>query len=157
MISADTPFEQWYESEHKRVLAAVIMVSGDNGGRAEDAVTDAFIKAYERWGKVSQMESPTGWVTRVAINNSKRWFRKRAPSMSTTAGLADTYPDVDLWRAVSALPQRQREALVLRYVDDFTQQQVAAELDVAAGTAAATLHKARNNLRSALAQGESND
>jgi len=153
-------FDDWYSSIHPRVLVAVSVVCGGDHARAEDATNDAFVKAFERWESVAQMESPVGWVTRVAINNAKRRLRRRARGVELlntqrleTAAL-DQYEDIDLWDPLAALTARQREAIVLRYLDDLPQRSVAEELGIAPGTASATLSQARRLLREQLQLGD---
>ena len=152
-------FDSWYRIEHKRVLATTIMLCGSDYARAEDAVNAAFVKALTRWSTVREMDAPGGWVTRVALNNAKRSLRIRNRRIrqlhSQTEGFVeDRYRDAELWRAVNQLPSRQRHALILRYVDDYSQEQIAKEFDIAPGTAAATLSQARKSLRSRIEQGE---
>lgn len=151
-------FDAWYQSEHKNVLAAVTMLCGQDYARAEDATNDAFVKALERWSSVREMEAPGGWVTRVALNKAKRSLRLRGRRIRqqhiASVAVEDRHVDAELWRAVSELPARQRHALILRYIDDYSQKQIAAELDIAPGTAAATLSQARNKLRAEIEIGE---
>ena len=151
-------FDSWYRSEHKNVLAVVTLLCGHDFARAEDATNDAFLKALERWPSVRTMESPGGWVTRVALNKAKRSLRlrgRRVRQLHTDKVAAeDRHLDGELWRAVSELPARQRHALVLRYIDDYSQKQIAAELDIAPGTAAATLNQARTRLRAEIGEAQ---
>lgn len=56
-----------------------------------------------------------------------------------------------LWQAVQQLPPRQREAVALRYVADFSEAEVAERMGVAVGTVAATLHAAWARLASVVA------
>ena len=146
-------FVSWYRSEHKKVLAIVTLLCGRDHARAEDATNDAFVKAFERWSTVRQMDAPGAWVTRVALNKAKRSLRlrgRRIRMLHPEDLVEDKYLDGDLWSAVNQLPERQRHALLLRYIDDYSQKQIAAELDIAPGTAAATLNQARNNLRTEI-------
>ena len=149
-------FDSWYRSEHKNVLAVVTMLCGQDHARAEDATNDAFVKALERWPSVREMESPGGWVTRVAVNKAKRSLRLRGRRIrqldANKVAVEDRHLDGELWRAVKELPARQRHALILRYIDDYSQKQIAAELDIAPGTAAATLSQARTNLRAEIGE-----
>ena len=146
-------FDTWYRSEYSRVLAAVTVVCGASSSRVEDATTDAFVKALERWDSVSTMDSPTGWVTRVAINKARRSFRRsgRLASLLNTQRIedafSDTYKDADLIAALGELSYRQRRAVVLHHLDGHTQAEVAADLGIAPGTASATLSQARKKLR----------
>lgn len=133
----------------------MIVVCAGDVGRAEEATNDAFVKAYERWARVRHMDAPTSWVTKVAINGAKRSFslrRRHMPLSNEDVAVHDADLEIDphLWAAVDRLPLRQREAIVLRYIDDFTQPQVAESLNIATGTAAATLNQARSNLRAEL-------
>ncbi len=149
-------FDHWYRSEYSRVLAAVAVVCGRESTRSEDATNDAFVKAFERWDSVNLMDSPTAWVTKVAINSARRSFRRArhhselVNSQRLDEVFTDAYPDAELIAALRQLSYRQRRAVVLRYFDDLPQAEVAKELGIAAGTAAATLHQARNRLRSTL-------
>ena len=58
--------------------------------------------------------------------------------------------DPDVWDAVAALPQRQREAIVLRYVGDLTERDVAGVLGISEGAASAALVAARRRLAEQL-------
>ncbi len=146
-------FDDWFRAEHPRVLSAVLIVCAGDIGKAEDATNDAFVTAYEKWDRVSAMESPRGWVTKVAINRAKRSFMRRRPHVplanddAAILAVDDTSADHELWAAVNKLSARQRNAIVLRYIDDLSQADVATELGIAGGTVAATLNHARRNLR----------
>lgn len=151
-------FENWYESQYRSVLAAVALFCTGDHPRAEDAANDACVKAYENWDRVSQMDSPTAWVTRVGLNNAKRSYRRRARRIELlnrerlSVACTDTQQDVDLFEALGQLTKRQRAALILRYVEDLPQAMVADRMDVALGTATATLTQARSRLRIGLSE-----
>ena len=153
-------FDDWYRSEHRRVLAAVSAVCVGDHARAEDATNEAFLKALERWDTVRVMDNPRAWVATVAVNNVKQSFfrRKRRLELLNTQRLTestiDVVRDLDLWNAFTQLTFRQRKAIVLRYLEDLPQQAVADELGIAVGTAAATLNQARSKLRAEIQQGD---
>ncbi len=150
----DTGFAAWYEQEAGRLTATVAGVVGDRG-RAEEATAEAFARAYARWGRVSAMDSPEGWVVRVAINQVRGRFRRlaverrHAPAVAGPASvLPPGFPDEALWAAVAGLPERTRTAVVLRYVADLPEAEVARIMGVSRGTVATTLSRARTRLRS---------
>lgn len=151
-------FESWYENQYRSVLAAVALFCAGDHARAEDAANDACVKAYENWDRVSQMNSATAWVTRVALNNAKHSYRRRARRIELlnrerlSVACNDTQQDVDLFAALGELTKRQRTALLLRYVEDLPQAVVADRMDVALGTATATLAQARSRLRTGLSE-----
>jgi RNA polymerase sigma-70 factor (ECF subfamily) len=145
-------FEEWYVQVAPRLVAALALVAGDVE-TSRDAVAEACIRALERWERVGRMDSPAAWAYTVALNELRRRQRRARTEQRAAARLAPlvasvapSEPDLALWDAVASLPDRQRQAIVLRYVLDLTQEQVAEAMQVAAGTAAATLRDARHRL-----------
>jgi DNA-directed RNA polymerase specialized sigma24 family protein len=114
-------FATWYADERERVVRSLLVIGGDPEG-VRDAVAEAFSRAYERWGRVAGMTSPTGWVYRVALNEIRRRERRRRIESRllrrrlVPLAMAPPEVDPDLWAAVAALPAREREVIVLRYV-----------------------------------------
>ena len=162
-VGSPESFEDWYRREHGRLLGAVTVVSGD-AEVAQDLVSEAFPRALERWDRVSTMDSPTGWVREVAINLHRRHHRRAAlerrllgrhPARTAEAPLMSIDPDV--WDAVMALPQRQREVLGLRLVLDLSQEDTARLLGIRPGTVSATLVEARRAVTRALSGHEHPD
>lgn len=152
-MSGNLDFDEWFQANYRRVLSSVLIVCAGDMPRAEDATNDAFIDALEKWDQVATMDSPGAWVTKVAINKAKRsWLRRKRyvdPVNVETLELAmfDNASNVELWDAVGQLSVKQRTAIVMRYVDDMTQGDIASELGVAPGTVSATLTQARSHLR----------
>lgn len=153
-------FEDWYRREHGRLLGAITVACGD-ADVAQDLVSEAFARALERWDRVSMMDSPTGWIREVAVNLVRRHHRRSALERR----LLGRHParaleppsqaiDPDLWRAVVALPQRQRAVLGLRLVLDVSQADTARLLGIRPGTVSATLLKARRAVSHALSGDE---
>lgn len=154
---SDPDFERWYRREHPLVLTALAIAGGDPEV-AREATDEAFVRAYERWARVRVMDSPGGWLYRVALNDLRRRLRRRAlerellrhhrpPSADTSA---PPIADPHLWDAVRELPRRQRAAIALRYVLDLTEREVAETMGISRGAASATLTSARRNLQTAL-------
>ena len=69
-------FETWYAAEHDRMVAALVLTSG-NLDVATEGVDEAFSRALEHWERVRVMDSPTGWVYRVALNRIHRVARRQ--------------------------------------------------------------------------------
>ena len=143
-------FDEWYSGAWPRLVAALAVVSGGDVEQARDAAAEASARALARWGHVAGLTSPTGWAVRTGANVLRRNARRRSFEALTRHGRAemqyDELPQPDVWRAVSELPERQRLAIALRYLLDFSEAEVAAAMGISAGAAAATLHKARTRL-----------
>jgi RNA polymerase sigma factor (sigma-70 family) len=144
-------FTAFYERSRAQVHAAVAVTVGDHH-LAADAVDEAFVRAAERWGEVSRMERPAGWVYRVAVNWATSWRRKwsRRPTLPTAALDREHRDDLDsvtLTDELAALPLLQRQMLVLRFVLGYSVPETAAALDVAEGSVKSGVHRARQQLR----------
>jgi RNA polymerase sigma factor (sigma-70 family) len=152
-------FEAWYRTVHARVEASVRLATGDRD-LAADAADEALVRAYERWDRVSVMGSPEGWTVRVALNVARRRLRRRAverrllmrrgPGVHVDPEVSDEH----LWAAVRALPSRQRTAVVLRYVMDLKEADIASVMKVTRSTVSTTLRDARASLQAALGMEE---
>lgn len=143
-------FESIYAAEAHRLTAVLALISGSRQV-AEEAVAEAFVRAYVRWPRVSAMESPTGWIYRVASNLLRRNWRRERLEQLLLRRLPGPDPQVidvdpDLWAAVAELPPRARAAVSLRYIGDLTEREVAETLGISPGTVAAALHQARRRL-----------
>jgi RNA polymerase sigma-70 factor, ECF subfamily len=148
-------FEPWYLHERPKVVAALTWVAGDPH-LAADATDEAFARAYADWRKVSQMASPGGWVYRVALNVVRRRTRRAALEYRLAQPPAEVAEVVDqeIWTVVHQLPERQREAVVLRYLLDLPEQEVAKAMGVSRGTVASALAAARRRLATWLSEEE---
>jgi RNA polymerase sigma-70 factor (ECF subfamily) len=137
-------FERWYRAEHPRLVTLLSAAIGDaEAGR--DAVDEALARAYERWDKVSRMESPTGWTYRVALNAARRRARRRAMEQRLLRRSVPQNvpgPTGELWALVAELPMRQRTAVLLRHVAHLTEQEIAGVMGIARGTVSSTLRSA---------------
>lgn len=151
-------FEAWYLREHPRVIAGLTWVAGDPDVAAE-ATDEAFARAYADWKKVGKMESPGGWVYRVALNVLRRRMRRRdleRTRIEVPRAVADVV-DRDIWTVVQQLPERQRVTVVLRYLLDLPEQEVAKIMGISRGTVASALASARQRLAVWLAPEEGVD
>lgn len=140
-------FEAWYVREHPKVVAALTWVAGDPH-IAADATDEAFARAFAGWRKVGAMASPGGWVYRVALNVVRRRMRRAALERRTVqppAAVAEVV-DHEIWAVVQQLPERQRVAVVLRYLLDLPEKEVAEAMGISRGTVASALAAARLRL-----------
>jgi RNA polymerase sigma-70 factor (ECF subfamily) len=131
------------------VLATLTVVARDRDVAA-DATDEAFIRAYARWAAVRSMASPVGWTVRVGINVVRRRHRRRAieqrllrrevprPDAAAPAG--------EMWDAVHRLPERQRHVVLLRYVADLPELEIADALGVSRSAVSSALTEARRRL-----------
>ena len=149
-------FEDFYEIEHARLFGALALVTGDRQ-EAEDVMQEAFLRVWERWNLVQSLASPTGYVYRTAMNvfrmrrrraltASRRMARRLLPKDDVEAAEART----DLDRALAALSARQRAAVVLTELLDFSSSEAASVMGVSPANARKLAQQGRDGLRRAL-------
>jgi RNA polymerase sigma-70 factor, ECF subfamily len=151
-------FATFYEREAAPLVRSLTVVIGE-ADLAEDAVAEAFARAWSRWPQVRGYDCPRAWVMRVALNVSRTRFRRRAverrraPQIARPDEVRDPDPStsVPLWAAVLGLDSRGRSLIALRYVAGLTQGEIATVLGLPPGTVASGLNRARQKLAETLA------
>lgn len=158
-MAETSDFDSWYQEQHPLVLAALTVASG-RPDVAADATDEAFVRAYERWDRVRRMESPGGWLYRVALNDLRRRCRRQTIERELLRRQPPPPPEPPpapaphVWEAVRSLPDRQRTAVALRYILDLPEGEVARVMGVTRGSASASLTAARRRLESLLAEAD---
>lgn len=146
-------FGAFYAAYKDRCLRATV-ASGVDPARAEDAVAEAFARAWARWRTVRNTRSPAAWVVRTAVNADISWWRKRRRETGPPDDAPGDHPDLDgrrdLVAAVRRLPKRQREVVALRYILDLDTAATSVALGISPGTVSAHLHQALATLRADL-------
>jgi RNA polymerase sigma factor (sigma-70 family) len=128
--------------------------------RAEDAVQQTFVRAYGAMRKNGAELSLKPWLYRIAHNTALNALRDRGLRHEELPDQLDCVerPDQALERsqdlravvgAVQELPERQRDAIVLRELEGRSYEEIAAELGVTDGAVRQLLNRARNTLRKA--------
>jgi len=148
-------FEEFYEREYHRVVSFAYALGG-SWWAAEDAAQEAFLRAHREWERVGRYEQPGAWVRRVVANLAVSAFRRRLAegrALVRLAARAGPGPDprlqpeaADFWRAVRALPVRQRHAVALFYVEDWPTAEIARYLGCSEATVRGHLHRGRQAL-----------
>jgi RNA polymerase sigma-70 factor (ECF subfamily) len=154
-------FGDFYTSTRDGVFRAVLAATGDRVG-AEDAVAEAYARAFARWSRLDSHPNLTGWVVLTALNVRRSWWRRLrrellgAPPPDTAVAPAEDPPDRHLRvrAAVAGLPRRQREVLALRVLAGLRAEETGQTLGISAATVHVHLHRALSALRAALNDAE---
>lgn len=154
-VSADAEFADFFRATWARLFRTTYAVAGDRSS-AEDALQAAYAKAYASWGRVRRADHPEAYVRRMAVNEvlgtrRRAWWRaersgEAEPPPHPSHEAATTDRD-EVWRAVSALPPRQRAVIVLRYYEDLSEAEIAEVLGCSRGTVKSQASDALKNLR----------
>jgi RNA polymerase sigma factor (sigma-70 family) len=130
-------------------------------GMAEDAAQEAFVQAYRSLAALRSPEAFAGWFRKVVRSNCLNLRRnKRLPSLSldhaSDVASGDPSPaqraqaremGEKVLAAVRALPEKEREATTLFYIDGYSLREVAEFLEVPVPTVKNRLHSSRKRLK----------
>ncbi len=149
-------FSEWYRQAQPGLLESVLRVV-NRRPVAEDALDEAFEKAFSRWERVQAMRSPNGWVYRVAVNAARRQLSREGReaerlSIAHAGARVEPPPGGEAWLLVSQLPVRQRTAVVLRHVAGMTEAEVGEAMGVTRSTVSSSLASAYRTLARQLAE-----
>src|SRR5947208_2613595 len=68
-------FETFFRAEYRTLVRMLFLVNG-SFAEAEDLAQEALARAFERWKRVRQMDSPGGYVCRTALNLNRKRLRR---------------------------------------------------------------------------------
>ncbi|MBN3929398.1 SigE family RNA polymerase sigma factor [Streptomyces verrucosisporus] len=126
---------------------------------AEDLLQTALTKTYLAWEQIEDRRALDGYVRRALVNTRTSQWRKRRVDEFSCEELPEPEPVPGpdpaerqavrdaVWRAVLALPERQRAMVTLRYYEDLSEAQTAAVLGVSVGTVKSAVSRALAKLR----------
>ncbi|MEV2237047.1 SigE family RNA polymerase sigma factor [Micromonospora sp. NPDC049891] len=150
-------FDEFYRGSRQRLLGYVYVLTGDLT-EAQDAVQEAFIRAWQRWSTVGGYDDPEAWVRVVAARIAvSRWRSLRSRARAYLRhGAVDNVPEpttdtVEVVAALRRLPEEQRVAIALYYLVGMPVADVARETGAPVGTVKARLARGRAALAGLLA------
>lgn len=150
----DRSFERFFHDEYERLGRALYLVTG-NRAEAEDVAQEAMVRVYERWQRAADIDSPVGYLYRTAFNLHRSRLRRaavrlrRAPRVSTDDPLAAADDRDELARLLAALPDGQREALILVAWLGMSNEEAGAVLGIESVSVRVRVSRAKATLRAA--------
>ena len=140
------------ESAYRRLypqLVRLALLLVDGGGHAEEAVQDAFAKAYPKWERI---ENPDAYMRMAVVHTCRSVQRRRGLMRRTPAQRVDdaALGADHLVDVVRRLPLKLRQVVVLRYYLQLSDPEIAHTLGMALGTVKSTLHRARALMKEEL-------
>ncbi|WP_307248827.1 RNA polymerase sigma factor [Catenuloplanes indicus] len=150
-----TSYEVFYREACPVIIRHLLRVHPDRG-LIEDAVHEAFIVALRKWAQVREYDVPMAWVRKVARRHLNTVIEQRGNRIEVDLEEAHEQlrvePSTDLEveeliiQALQRLPLRQREVMALVF-DQYTDREIALELDLQVSTVQQYKSKAHSTLR----------
>ncbi len=147
-------FEEAVADHYPGLVRRLTVVVGGDVEAGRDLAQEAYTRAYRAWDRFDGTDV-RGWLhtigLRLAFNERDR--RLRWARLIRLAAPSETWvapEDRGLHAALGGLRREHRAALLLNVIDGYTQAEIAAMLEVAPGTVASWLSRAKAQLREAL-------
>jgi RNA polymerase sigma factor (sigma-70 family) len=156
------------EAYYAYIFRICLSILEDRSG-AEDAAQETFIQALHKLYQYTPGTSLRGWLTTIAVNKCRDALRRRKARRGLLGRLVDLHllsrrdpsPEgaalrqeafTSLHKAVRALDDKHRIAVILRYAHGLSNKETAAALGISEGTVHSRLHNAIKKLRAMVGE-----
>ena len=150
--------------DHRMRLVRLAILLVDDPATAEDVVQEAFAGLHRHWGGLRDEAAAVGYLRTAVVNGSRSVLRRRrtareyVPPHQAHARSAESLPMLSAEHqavvdALSTLPPRQREVLVLRYYGGLSEAEIAEATGITRGTVKSTASRALDAVSHVLRPG----
>jgi RNA polymerase sigma factor (sigma-70 family) len=150
------PFQAFLDEHRTPVLAYLRAMVGPND--ADDCFQETFMAALRSYESLDGA-NPRAWVMTIARNKaidhhraSGRRAVPRGDDLPEVPAPARAEADPELWAAVAELPDRQREAVGLRFAADMRYREIGVAMDTSEEAARRNVHEGLKKLRERVAR-----
>ena len=148
----EDPLAALHRDHYRSLVRLAALLLGD-AGRSEEIVQDAFVRLHSRLGGLRNIDAAPAYLRSAVLNGARSQLRHQqvrerhpdhagpgtAPSAESAALASGDHDRVV--RALRQLPDRQREALALRYYLDLSEAEMAAAMGISTGSVKTHLHR----------------
>jgi len=157
------PLDRLVAEHQQRVTRLVYRLTGWRG-EVEDIVQDVFLAAFRRRETFRDESSEWTWLAAIAINRCRtyrrrrllefRWLKRARPNSAVerNSNLERDETAQRVRQAVAALPDRDRETIVLYYLEDWSVADISRATGASGAAIDVRLHRARAKLRKLLGE-----
>jgi RNA polymerase sigma-70 factor (sigma-E family) len=160
--NAELAVIELYSIQYKSLVRLAAMLVRDIS-TAEEVVQDAFIAMHDGWHRLKDADKALAYLRQAVVNRSRSVLRHRlvveknapkpAPDMpSAEHGALALLERSAVIAALRDLPERQREAIVLRYYADLSEAEIAATMRISRGAVKSHTARGMASLKAALEQ-----
>jgi RNA polymerase sigma-70 factor (sigma-E family) len=157
VTNPELTFSEFMAARWTPLFRTAYLLTGDRH-EAEELLQSALARTCVRWDRLRDRGAADAYVRRAMVRQlASRWRRpvrelavERLPDHGHGGGLEVRAEHLTLWAEIRRLPPRMRATLVLRYVEDLSEEDAARELGVTVGSVKSQTHHALKRLRAAL-------
>ena len=150
------------ERYQNRLYRALIPIT-NNAEEALDVTQETFVQVFRKLTSFQEEAHFFTWIYRIGFNIARTHQRRQRPDSIDTSQVMIPSSDQSaeqqleshefreaLKLAIANLPEDQQQVILLREIEEYDYQQIAATLDISLGTVRSRLHRARAQLRELL-------
>jgi len=146
-------------NKHKEKVRSLVYLTLGDSEYIDDISQDVFISVYNKLKEFRFESKFTTWLYRVTINKCRDYLRKKrvrsifVPIKDEAYRLSSGYTveNIDIphlvRKAISKLPDKLREPLILRDIDGFSYKEIAEKMNCEVGTIKSRIFRARESLK----------
>jgi RNA polymerase sigma-70 factor (sigma-E family) len=160
--SADRAVTELYAEHYRKLVRLAVLLVRDIP-TAEEVVQDAFVAMHGGWQRLRDPEKALAYLRQAVVNRSRSVLRHRTvvdknlqkapPDMpSAEHGALTLLERSEVVSALRGLPDRQRQAIVLRYYADLSEAEIADAMNISRGAVKSHTARGMAALRAALEQ-----
>jgi RNA polymerase sigma factor (sigma-70 family) len=147
-VSAPVDFDEFFSERFRSAARFAFLLTGSSGA-AEEIAQEAFLQVFRRWAEI---RSPDAYLWRALVSGARSWGRKerRRPALHVHGVVEYDADAVAVRDALWALPERQREALVMRYFLGRIDREIAEAMGCPVGTVKSLIHRGLGRMKETL-------
>jgi RNA polymerase sigma-70 factor, ECF subfamily len=157
IMTPGAAFAELYERHYEAVYRAALRVTG-NRADAEDVLQTVFMRALARPDDMERVATPPAYFRRAAVNAAVDVLRRRDSRAETDFDAAASHAAVQapvllkerLRRALATLEREDASLFLLRYVEGFSNEELADMFQIEKNNIAVRLHRIRQRLQAEL-------
>ena len=157
-------FAAFVRARGEHHLRVAVLLTG-SATEAEDLVQTSLVKLYRAWPRLDvSSSSPDAYLRKIIVNTRRSWWQTRWRQESPTASVPDRPDPAEgggdpadrqavgslVRSALTRLPRQQRAVLVLRFLEDLPEAEVASLLGCSVGSVKTHAHRGLRALRRSL-------
>ncbi|HJV47232.1 MAG TPA: RNA polymerase sigma factor [Bacillota bacterium] len=157
-----TALGELYEQYSKQVYRTAFLLTR-SVANAEDVTQETFLRVFTKLGSYDETKSFEAWLYRVTINVAKNYFRKNKVMRfwELVTGREHETPadyvlkreqDIMLWNQIRSLPYKLQSVIVLKYLNECSQEEISEILGIPVGTVKSRLNSGLKKLRNQISE-----
>jgi RNA polymerase sigma-70 factor (sigma-E family) len=162
-LDADRAVTRLYATHYRALVRLAALLVRDTP-TAEEVVQDAIVATHEGWHRIRDEEKALAYLRQAVVNRSRSVLRRRTVADKNLQEAPPDMPSAEqgalvlldrsaVVAALRELPDRQREAIVLRYYADLSEAQIAEAMGISKGAVKSHTSRGMSSLRAVLQTG----